>query len=103
MESDISSTFSDDEDKETPEFIPSAWDKFAMPIKSALRSPEKTLNNKKTNVSVKVYNKFLLIISNLFRKSRKFGSKNKNTIAFMNTQKSLKVQFPKKKYVGKMS
>ncbi|CAH1955895.1 unnamed protein product [Acanthoscelides obtectus] len=40
-ESDISSTFSDDEDGETPEFVPSAWDKFAMPGKSALRSPEK--------------------------------------------------------------
>lgn len=42
-ESDVSSSFSDD-DGETPEFIPSAWDKFAMPSKSALRSPEKTLN-----------------------------------------------------------
>ncbi|CAG9854337.1 unnamed protein product [Phyllotreta striolata] len=41
-ESDVSSSFSDDE--ETPEFVPSAWDKFAMPSKSALRSPEKTLN-----------------------------------------------------------
>ncbi|VEN51034.1 unnamed protein product [Callosobruchus maculatus] len=40
-ESDISSTFSEDEDGETPEFVPSAWDKFAMPGKSALRSPEK--------------------------------------------------------------
>nr|CAI5819803.1 unnamed protein product [Callosobruchus analis] len=40
-ESDISSTFSEDEDGETPEFVPSAWDRFAMPGKSALRSPEK--------------------------------------------------------------
>nr|CAH7759744.1 unnamed protein product [Callosobruchus chinensis] len=40
-ESDISSTFSEDDDGETPEFVPSAWDKFAMPGKSALRSPEK--------------------------------------------------------------
>lgn len=51
MESDISSTFSE-EDRETPEFVPSAWDKFAMPIKSALRSPEKTLT-KSGIVSVK--------------------------------------------------
>lgn len=50
VESDISSTFSDDEDRETPEFVPSAWDKFALPIKSALRSPEKTLK-KPENVS----------------------------------------------------
>lgn len=40
-ESDVSSSFSDEE--ETPEFVPSAWDKFAIPSKSALRSPEKTL------------------------------------------------------------
>lgn len=26
-----------------PEFVPSAWDKYAIPIKSAMRSPEKTL------------------------------------------------------------
>ncbi|XP_072377014.1 uncharacterized protein [Diabrotica undecimpunctata] len=43
-ESDLSSTFSDDE--ESPEFVPSAWDKFAMPSKSALRSPEKTLKKR---------------------------------------------------------
>lgn len=53
VESDVSSTFSEDEDRETPEFVPSAWDKFAMPIKSALRSPEKTLNRTGI-VSVKV-------------------------------------------------
>ncbi|CAH1170022.1 unnamed protein product [Phaedon cochleariae] len=40
--SEISSSFSDDEG-ETPEFVPSAWDKFALPSKSALKSPEKTL------------------------------------------------------------
>ncbi|XP_056647700.1 uncharacterized protein LOC130452439 [Diorhabda sublineata] len=39
-ESDLSSNFSDEE--ESPEFVPSAWDKFAMPSKSAMRSPEKT-------------------------------------------------------------
>lgn len=50
VESDISSTFSED-DRETPEFVPSAWDKFALPMKSALRSPEKTLN-KSGNVSL---------------------------------------------------
>lgn len=33
----------DDDDIESPEFIPSAWDKYATPTKSALRSPEKTL------------------------------------------------------------
>ncbi|XP_074032381.1 uncharacterized protein isoform X3 [Leptinotarsa decemlineata] len=42
-ESDISSTFSDEEG-ETPEFVPSAWDKFAIPGKSVLRSPEKIVN-----------------------------------------------------------
>lgn len=50
VESDISSSFSDDEDRETPEFVPSAWDKFALPMKSALRSPEKTVK-KSENVS----------------------------------------------------
>lgn len=39
-ESDLSSNFSDEE--ESPEFVPSAWDKFAIPSKSAMRSPEKT-------------------------------------------------------------
>ncbi|XP_030751016.1 uncharacterized protein LOC115878607 isoform X2 [Sitophilus oryzae] len=37
--SDVSS----DDDGETPEFVPSAWDKYATPTKSALRSPEKSL------------------------------------------------------------
>ncbi|EEZ99620.2 uncharacterized protein LOC103313170 isoform X2 [Tribolium castaneum] len=32
-----------DDDGESPEFVPSAWDKYAIPAKSALRSPEKTL------------------------------------------------------------
>ncbi|KAK9892610.1 hypothetical protein WA026_020990 [Henosepilachna vigintioctopunctata] len=36
------SSCSDDEG-ECPEFIPSAWDKYATPTKSAMRSPEKTL------------------------------------------------------------
>lgn len=50
-ESDISSSFSD-EDGETPEFIPSAWDKFATPGKSALRSPEKTLQTDEVEVVI---------------------------------------------------
>lgn len=33
---------SDDDEGDGPEFVPSAWDKYAMPTKSALRSPEKT-------------------------------------------------------------
>ncbi|XP_050314355.1 uncharacterized protein LOC126748868 isoform X2 [Anthonomus grandis grandis] len=41
-ESDVSSN-SSDEEKDNLEFVPSAWDKFATPTKSALRSPEKTL------------------------------------------------------------
>lgn len=32
-----------DGEGESPEFVPSAWDKYATPTKSALRSPEKTL------------------------------------------------------------
>lgn len=32
-----------EEEGETPEFVPSAWDKYAIPMKSSLRSPEKTL------------------------------------------------------------
>ncbi|XP_076263413.1 uncharacterized protein LOC143198196 isoform X4 [Rhynchophorus ferrugineus] len=40
-DSDVST--SSDEDGETPEFVPSAWDKYATPTKSALRSPEKSL------------------------------------------------------------
>lgn len=32
-----------EEEGESPEFVPSAWDKYAIPMKSALRSPEKTL------------------------------------------------------------
>lgn len=31
-----------DEEGECPEFVPSAWDKYATPTKSALRSPERT-------------------------------------------------------------
>lgn len=41
-ESTESSSISDG-DSESPEFVPSAWDKYATPTKSALRSPEKTL------------------------------------------------------------
>lgn len=41
-ESSSESSCSEDEG-ECPEFIPSAWDKYATPTKSALRSPEKTL------------------------------------------------------------
>ncbi|KAF5303937.1 hypothetical protein FQA39_LY01722 [Lamprigera yunnana] len=41
---EISSESSEeDEDADSPEFVPSAWDKYATPTKSALRSPEKTL------------------------------------------------------------
>ncbi|XP_063919861.1 uncharacterized protein LOC135134908 isoform X2 [Zophobas morio] len=32
-----------DDDAESPEFVPSAWDKYATPTKSALRSPERTV------------------------------------------------------------
>ncbi|KAI4470225.1 serine/threonine-protein kinase lmtk1 [Holotrichia oblita] len=41
-----SSSGSEGED-ECPEFVPSAWDKYATPTKSALRSPEKTLERNK--------------------------------------------------------
>ncbi|KRT78379.1 hypothetical protein AMK59_7934, partial [Oryctes borbonicus] len=41
-----SSSGSEGED-ECPEFVPSAWDKYATPTKSALRSPEKTLQRSK--------------------------------------------------------
>ncbi|XP_066148993.1 uncharacterized protein [Euwallacea fornicatus] len=41
-ESDVSTSSSDD-DGDNLEFVPSAWDKFATPTKSALRSPEKSL------------------------------------------------------------
>lgn len=33
---------SEDDEIDGPEFVPSAWDKYATPIKSALRSPENT-------------------------------------------------------------
>ncbi|KAB0793142.1 hypothetical protein PPYR_12762 [Photinus pyralis] len=36
-------TSDEDEDGDSPEFVPSAWDKYATPTKSSLRSPEKTL------------------------------------------------------------
>ncbi|CAH1129888.1 unnamed protein product [Ceutorhynchus assimilis] len=42
-ESDVTSGTSDEEG-ENLEFVPSAWDKFATPTKSALRSPEKSLD-----------------------------------------------------------
>lgn len=45
-ESDVSTTSSDDEG-DNLEFVPSAWDKFATPTKSALRSPDKTLERTK--------------------------------------------------------
>lgn len=42
-----------DEDGDGIEFVPSAWDKFATPTKSALRSPEKSLDsNMKKNRGV---------------------------------------------------
>lgn len=45
-DSSSSSSGSEGED-ECPEFVPSAWDKYATPTKSALRSPEKTLERNK--------------------------------------------------------
>ncbi|XP_049818372.1 uncharacterized protein LOC109603335 isoform X2 [Aethina tumida] len=42
-DSSISSGSTSGDEGETPEFVPSAWDKYATPTKSALRSPEKTL------------------------------------------------------------
>ncbi|XP_023311897.1 uncharacterized protein LOC108913857 isoform X2 [Anoplophora glabripennis] len=53
-ESDVSSGTSDEEG-EAPEFVPSAWDKFATPMKSALRSPEKTLGKTEKNKSKGVW------------------------------------------------
>ncbi|KAK5642085.1 hypothetical protein RI129_008252 [Pyrocoelia pectoralis] len=44
-------TSDEDEDGDSPEFVPSAWDKYATPTKSALRSPEKTLE--KTEIKSK--------------------------------------------------
>jgi hypothetical protein len=63
-----------DEDGESPEFVPSAWDKYATPTKSALRSPEKTLEktDKKKN-------------------QKGCGSKNKNIIVYMSIPESQKV------------
>lgn len=46
-ESDVSTTSSDDEG-DNLEFVPSAWDKFATPTKSALRSPDKSLERAKS-------------------------------------------------------
>lgn len=59
-ESDVSSSTSDDEG-EAPEFVPSAWDKFATPAKSALRSPEKTLE--KSEKVIKKHISLILAIS----------------------------------------
>ncbi|XP_017779012.1 PREDICTED: uncharacterized protein LOC108564462 [Nicrophorus vespilloides] len=42
-----SSSCGSEEDGDGPEFVPSAWDKYATPTKSALRSPEKTLERSK--------------------------------------------------------
>ncbi|CAH0546280.1 unnamed protein product [Brassicogethes aeneus] len=42
-EGSVSSGCTSSDEGENPEFVPSAWDKFATPTKSALRSPEKTL------------------------------------------------------------
>lgn len=42
-ENSSESSGSTDDECETPEFVPSAWDKYAIPTKSALRSPEKTM------------------------------------------------------------
>lgn len=50
-ESEDTSSGSDvDDDADGIEFVPSAWDKYALPAKSALRSPEKTLELKRKGV-----------------------------------------------------
>lgn len=41
-----------DEEGDNPEFVPSAWDKYATPTKSALRSPEKRLEKDKDKVNL---------------------------------------------------
>ncbi|KAJ8919682.1 hypothetical protein NQ315_006210, partial [Exocentrus adspersus] len=53
-ESEMSSGTSDEEG-EVPEFVPSAWDKFATPSKSALRSPEKSMEKSEKNKSKGVW------------------------------------------------
>lgn len=79
-----------DEDGESPEFVPSAWDKYATPTKSALRSPEKTLE--KTDKVKSSLQKIICINFSLFRKNQKgCGSKNKNIIVYMSIPESQKV------------
>lgn len=41
-EEDMTESSGSDGEADSPEFVPSAWDKYAIPIKSALRSPEKS-------------------------------------------------------------
>lgn len=58
-ETSSESSGSDEEDGDSPEFVPSAWDKYATPTKSALRSPEKTLEKTdKVHLSKHKPNKF---------------------------------------------
>lgn len=42
IEEESGESCSSDDEADGPEFVPSAWDKYATPTKSALRSPEKS-------------------------------------------------------------
>lgn len=89
-ESGESCSSSDDDEGDGPEFVPSAWDKYATPTKSALRSPEKT------DKVITRRNTEILTVSNLkFYRSenqKECGLKSKNIIACTSTQENLKVQ-----------
>lgn len=61
-DSSISSGSTSGDEGETPEFVPSAWDKYATPTKSALRSPEKTLERDEKVIRSKHVHKILIII-----------------------------------------
>jgi len=82
-ESDVSTTSSDDEG-DNLEFVPSAWDKFATPTKSALRSPDKSLERTKS------VTKSLQSIMN--------GCSVKHQFEIFKQKKSKGVWFKKQKY-----
>lgn len=41
-EEEMTDSSGSDGEGDSPEFVPSAWDKYAIPAKSALRSPERS-------------------------------------------------------------
>lgn len=92
-EEETSESSGSDGEGDSPEFVPSAWDKYALPVKSALRSPEKT--NKVSFCSfiliIRLTQCLFVFLRSHKKSPRVFGLRNRSITAFMSIPESQKV------------